>query len=141
MLDMDRAQLTKLTYTKLADPRFRERLKAVAPDGTRPITIAQRDDQMTFVLDDVIRLGGSSNVVVPFLNGVAVLTMVMDVGAHDNHGKPCNLIKGECTVGVFIERLRSDEAFADGGVLYGFVIERQDLRQDAGQAELVAVAG
>ena len=136
MVDVDRSAITELVYRRLADPRFRERLTATAPDGTRPIVVALRDDPVRRVIAEVDALGGSGNVALPMLNGFVVFAVEGDEDAEEVDGEG-HLITSECTVGVFFERLRMD----GGQGAYRFVIEGPDHRREAGRAELVALGG
>jgi len=53
MGDMDRAAMTRLVYSRLANPLFRDRLVATAPDGSHPIKIAMPEDSMKALVRDI----------------------------------------------------------------------------------------
>lgn len=135
MPDMDRAEVTRFVYDKLADPQFRDRLTAVGPDGDHPIVIAMRDDLMSQVIRDVDAVGRSANVIVPILNGLMAFTMTgwADADGAGADAKNPHDVTALCTVGVFIARIAED-----GPASYRF---HGDDHVEAGTAELVAVAG
>ena len=143
MRDVDRNAITKLVSRKLADPSFRERLTAKAPDGSHPITVALREDPMGDLIAKLVAVGDASNVVVPLLNGFVVIAMTTNaVGEGVAGGADLPLLTTDCTVGVFLQRARLD---AGGGpiqdAVYGFVVEGPNHKANAGRAELVAVGG
>lgn len=141
MPDMDRAELGRLVYRRLTDSGFRTRLKATAPDGTRPIIVTLRTDPVSTLLGHLAAVGGAGNVVVPTLNGVVILAMQ---ATHDidppgrDVAEP--LLCDDCTVGVLLERLKLDVT-AGQPVLYHFVVAGPGSRVDRAHAEVVAVAG
>lgn len=148
MLDVDRAAITKYVYKRLADAAFRDRLTATAPDGTRPIAVALREDPLNPLLKHIRRLGGACNVVVPMLNGIVVIAFDVSVTPPGNARKARSkadetpVLTTACTVGVFVERLRFDAGLS-GETTYAFRIQ-QDLAPDeavSGRAEVVALAG
>src|SRR5688500_6561635 len=103
MHDMTREQLHKLVYQLLAEPLFQQRLTKVAADGTRPIVLALRGDRMTNVLAELEARGGCGTLVAPAQDGVVMLPMTrtaQSVGTGDSFQ-----IAGNCTVGVFLERV------------------------------------
>ena len=128
--DMDRAEITRSVYQRLADPRFRARLTATAPDGTRPILIALRTDPMSALLDQLDAVGRAASVVVPYLNGFFLLTMHEDADASDDAVQP---LTADCTVGVFLARMLTE----DQPTVYGF--QRPNRSSETGTAELVAL--
>jgi hypothetical protein len=134
MADVDRQAVTKRVYRKLAEPSFRKRLTAVLPDGTRPIIVALPSDRVLGLIIDVARSGGAANVAMPMLNGFLVFTIHIEP---DSVGKtaPSGRLSPECTVGLFVERLRID----GGTAVYHFAVERSTGSRDTGSAELVAV--
>ncbi len=71
---MDHAAATRLAYLRLIDPAFRRHLRAVDPEGNHPIIVALRDDSIGSLVDQLLVRGGVSNVVVPSLNGVVIIT-------------------------------------------------------------------
>ncbi len=135
MLDMDRGALTEMVYRRLSNPSFRERLTARAPDGSHPLVLTTGDELMSSVLQRLEAIGGSGNVVAPMLNGLVVLavnTRVPDEGGVTDEQPAA--ITADCTVGVFIERMRFD-----GAGLYRLMAE--GTSPSLGRAEVVAVAG
>ncbi len=135
MLDMDRDALTEMVYRRLANPSFRRRLTARAPDGSHPLVIATREELVESMLHRLEVVGGSGNVVVPMLNGLVVLAMdAVNPEAEDAVDTPC-AITTDCTVGVLVERMSLDQ----GGV-YRFVVEGH-AKPRGGHAEVVALAG
>lgn len=132
---MDRNGALKFVYRRLTDPDLRGRMNARNSDGETVVLIAMRDDTVRTMLADVKTAGGSANVVVPYLNGLCIMTVV-DEACADGHAG--DLLTLDCTVGVLLERLRAD---GDRG-RYCFVTELSSAC--AGQqsaAELVAIAG
>lgn len=140
MADMTRAELTRRVYSRLRQDEFRSRLAAVSPCGRRPVLIALRDDPVQQLLDQVRDVGGSANVVLPLLNGFIVLLIVAEHRLDDGPPPPgVSLLRGDCTVGVFYERLRFD-ASVGGPTSYGFVLEAETGgASEVGRAELVAL--
>jgi hypothetical protein len=138
MRDMDRAELTKAVYNKLTESRFRERLTATAPDGSRPITVALREDSIRSLLERIELVGGSSNVVVPTLNGFVVISVVGESGRKRSTDQRPDVLNGHCTVGVFMERLRLDGPHGEA-VTYLFEVKDRAQKTERGRAELVAV--
>lgn len=131
---LDRQAIMELAYRKLRDPAWRSRLTAHAPDGSRPIVFALADDPMQKVVKDADNVGGSANVVLPVLNGIAVFT-IEDATPEDlANGAP--RITEECTVGLFFQRL-----VADGGHATYCLPSAGNEHSDSGRAELVALAG
>lgn len=139
MRDVDRDSITRFVYSKLTDADFRGRLRALAPDGSRPLTIALRSDQVRLVLDDVLAKGGASNVVVPALNGIVVAAMQLDGGAPHQVDLRSALV-ADCTMGVLLARMSFDPG-SGGSATYMFMYPRADAQQGSGQAEVVALAG
>lgn len=112
MPDATRADVMRLVYQRLANPTFRRCLTATAPDGTRPIIVALRDDPMYDLAVRVRRAGGAANVVVPAHNGFIVLEMVVD--SFDSPMDPgAERLAPNCTVGLFIARLHVDATTAN----------------------------
>jgi len=139
MASVDRAAITKFVYQRLADPSFRDCLTAKARDGSRPIIVALRDDPVRALLADVAAMGGTANVAIPALNGVVVLAVKPEPVRHRASGsepKP-EYLTADCTVGVFLERLRLD----GGEATYRFVVRGPDRKTKHGSAEVVALAG
>lgn len=136
MPDMERAAMTEFVYRRLADPAFRDRLTAKAPDGSKPIVIALRTDSVRWLLGQVDAAGRSANVVVPFLNGAYVIAMD-EVPEAETKGEQRHRLTADCTVGVLIERLSCD---GNSGT-YTFVVDGPADGIGAGRAELVALAG
>jgi hypothetical protein len=133
--DVDRRWLRSYVLRRLADPSFCEGLTAVAPDGSRPVIVALRDDGMTDVLRELHARGGSGNLIVPHFNGYVIVAMTRLTGAPDEqHGSEPVALTTECTVGLFVERLKMD-----GSELYYFVGETDS--HDFGTAEVVGLAG
>lgn len=132
MADMDRDSLTEMVYRRLATPGFRQRLTATAPDGSRPVLVATRDELMSSILQRLAAMGGAGNVVVPHLNGLVVLAMEAEEPA-GQVGK--EQLTATCTVGVLVERMALTGAgtywfqFPDGPALH------------SAHAEVVALAG
>jgi len=52
-LTADRAAITRFMYQRLARPSFRRCLTARAPDGTRPVVVALRDDHVDSLLSKI----------------------------------------------------------------------------------------
>lgn len=142
MPDMDRAAITRLVYQRLADPKFQRRLTAIAPDGSRPIIVALLDDQMQALIDKVRAAGGVGNVVVPALNGIVVIaTEAMPLSRRPlKDPAQAQLLRSDCTVGVFVERLWL-EAGAGGSAAYDFAVSGPDESTERGHAQVVALAG
>lgn len=131
MPDVDRAAVTREVFRKLAeDVDFRRRLGASGVDGAA-IIVAFREDRMGWVLDQLLAVGGSGNVVVPHLNGLIVVEFERTRRVKDDDS--ADLLTQECTLGVFIEHMqiegRRAYRFADDGVPM------------TGEAEMVAIAG
>lgn len=148
MRDVDRAAVTKYVYKRLADANFRDRLIAAAPDGTRPIAVALREDPLGSLLSHIDNLGGACNVVVPLLNGIVVVAFEISStppsSAQKSRSKTGKtpMLTTACTVGVFIERLRLD-AMDAGEATYAFRVEGDKPSSEAvtGKAGVVALAG
>lgn len=144
MPDMDRAAMIWLVYQRLARPEFRERLSATAPDGTRPIIVAMRDDPIRTLIDQVKTVGGASNVVFPALNGIMVVAMEAELGSvsiDTRGGITPELLRDDSTVGVIFERLVLDMASGGPEVNYTFVLKGPNERTEHGEAKVVALAG
>lgn len=144
MPDMDRAAMTRLVYQRLVNLEFRERLQATAPDGTRPIIVAMREDPIRALIEQVKAAGGSGNVVFPALNGIMVVTMEAELGSvsTDTRGDVTPaLLRDDSTVGVLFERLVLDMASMGPEVNYTFVLEGPNARTERGEAKVVALAG
>lgn len=141
MADLDRAAATQLVYQRLANPRFRRCLKAVAPDGTKPVAVVLRDDTVSSMFDEVRARGWTCNVAVPALNGLIVIAIDVDgEGAHDGPPLRPRKLRADCTVGVFLECLMHDAGTGRQAV-YELEVEGPDCRMERGRAELVALAG
>lgn len=137
MADVDRAELLKAVYRKLADRQFRECLTAQAADGTHPITVALRDDLVVDLLTQITAAGGGSNVVVPALNGFVVIAMFTDTPSVQAADPEAMQLKHDCTVGLLVARVMFDGV--DGADLtYNLVGPGTPQR---GRAELVALGG
>ena len=143
MPDMDRAAMTRLVYQRLANLEFRERLHATAPDGTRPIIVAMREDLIRTLIDQVRTVGGAGNVVFPALNGIVVVAMEAEFGSlsADTRGITPALLRDDSTVGVIFERLVLDMTSGGPEVTYTFVLEGPNERTEHGEAKVVALAG
>lgn len=72
---MDRAATIRYVYQRLLDPAFRQRLRGINAEGDHPIVVALQDDSIDTVVSQVRALGGVSNVVIPTLNGVLIVTV------------------------------------------------------------------
>lgn len=119
MGDIRRADLTHLVYSRLRDPVFRRLLKAVGPGGERPVVVALRDDLVSELLRQVHAVGGSASVVLSGLVDVVedpdelfVLSLEFKLeGACTSVNGPVippETLRGDCTVGVLLERVQSD---------------------------------
>lgn len=139
MPDMNWAAINRMVFEKLADPEFRRRLVARATDGTRPIVVRLRSDPMSEVVADIARIGGAANVVVPWLNGIVVCTLHAEQVDTSASAPAGGSHLGECTLGVFLERLRLDVGPDDATYVFTFDAPSGDTTQ--ARAELVAVAG
>lgn len=140
MPNVDRASMTRLIYRRLTDPDFRDRLSAVAPDGSLPIIVTLRDDPMTDLLHKVATAGGAANVVVPALNGFLVIDMeVGGSSASAGPGSDTDKLTADCTVGVFVARLAVDNDAAT----YHLIMEPDDEAtahdHAGGRAKVVAL--
>lgn len=136
MASMDREQVLRFVYRRLADPALRARLIVRDSEGTSPLLVALREDKMRDVLADLSAMGGAANLVVPLLNGVAILALSADEAVDRDEPSPGDLLAAECTVGVLLERLHMDGDEAR----YAFVMHEQGSHRH-GQAELIAIAG
>jgi hypothetical protein len=138
--DLTRTRLTRLVYQHLTDSGFRSRLTAESPAGERPIVVALREDRVGTLIEQVRQSGGSSNVVCPALKGFIVLAMTVSLGeATDTDGAGPRLT-GDCTVGVFLERLRLDLGSGED-FSFQVVLEGPVRRVEQGHAEVVALGG
>lgn len=137
MHNMDRPTVTRLVYQRLADPSFRRSLTAVAPDGSRPIIVALRDDPMRSLLDRLRAADGAANVVVPALNGFIVVAMIDEPEDDASADANVQVISADCTVGVFVERLHIDE----GTAVYRLPTRDADPSPHGGRAKVVALGG
>ncbi|MDP8930783.1 MAG: hypothetical protein M3O70_20000 [Actinomycetota bacterium] len=129
--------MTRLVYQRLADPVFRRRLTALAPDGTRPIIVALRDDLMRNLVEKLHHAGGAANVVVPALNGFVVVAMLDDPSNDEPSDSEAQALSADCTVGVLIERLHIDE----GTARYRLASDSGHPHAQGGRAKVVALAG
>ncbi len=140
MHDMDRAAINRMVFHKLSDRAFRQRLTAVAPDGTRPIVAALPSDQLSELIGPIVAVGGGANIVVPWLNGILAFTLFVE---HRPDDVPADVDVeghlGDCTLGVFLARLLVD----GGGGRFAYAVTFTDVGGEPTQAraELVAVAG
>lgn len=135
MPDMDRADLTRMIYRKLLDPRFRHRLSARDTEGSHPILVAMRTDRMMAMLHQVESVGGAANVIVPSLNGFLVLAVEADETPDDAPGAVPTL-DAASTVGAFLELLRLEVPSGDN-YSCRFVVD--GTQPESGFAELVAI--
>lgn len=138
MRDMDRAAINRMVVQKLVDPEFRRRLTATAPDGTRPIIVGLRTDMMSEIIVSTVRLGGAANIAVPWLNGILIYTLTAERGHKVSKAGRSGHI-GDCSLGVFLERLRCD-GNDDQTSVYAFTFDGPEQPNQA-RAELVAVVG
>jgi hypothetical protein len=137
---MDRAATTRFVYQRLTDPRFRQHLRAAAPDGSHPVVIALRDDLIGTVIGQVLAHGGLSNVVIPALNGVIIIVMEAEVEETTTGDCAPPRLRTDCTVGVFFERLKLDVLGADAAIVYQFAFAGPGDHVKHGFAEVVALA-
>lgn len=141
MPDMDRATATRFVYGRLADPRFRRRLTATAPDGSHPIVVCLPEDRFDTLVQQVSARGGAVNVIVPSLGGIIGIDLRIKqsettaLGSRNTGSR----LADDCTVGLFVERLKIDVSGVEKAG-YTFVVET-DARLDRGSAKVVALAG
>jgi len=139
MGDMDRAAMTRLVYSRLANPLFRDRLVATAPDGSHPIKIAMPEDSMKALVRDIAHGEGAANVFVPLFNGLMGLVLTTSSSARMPSRRAAPRLADDCTVGLFVQRLLTDHRPGAEAPGYAFVLDDEQPRQ--GRAQLVAVAG
>lgn len=125
-----REQLATAVFRRLArDPGFRVHFSAVAPDGSRPIVVGLPTDPLRRILAELVAVGGSATLVVPYLNGFFIVSMSPGDGTEE-----CSPVDPECTVGVFVQRLIMDEPPTEYSVGGG------RSKSDGSRAALVALA-
>jgi len=117
MGDKRHADLNRLVHSRLRDRAFRKMLTVKADDGTHPVVVTLRDDQILDLVQRVRAVGGSANVV--FSSRVDIVSdpddlvvIAMDVQARYAGSDPATgqvpYLRGDCTVGVFLERLHAE---------------------------------
>jgi hypothetical protein len=141
--EVTRASLTRMVYRQLTDPQFRDRLTAVTPDGDCPIVVALLDDSVEQLMTRIAASGGAANVVLPKLNGFIVIAIDVALSAQpldEVTASARDLVRGDCTVGVFLERIKIDVDEAGGETAaYQVVVNRGGRQVGRGHAELVAI--
>lgn len=136
MDDVDRTEITRYVFDRLADPRWRQMMTVANKDGEKPVLVALRSDKVGRVLDNVMKAGGAANTVVPHLGGYVIITM--EAANQSRPGKPKGNLSRDCTVGVLLEQLHLD----GGGSTYSFSTDAKGTKAaSAGRAELVGLAG
>lgn len=128
----DRAQLTRLVYARLKDPKFRKSL-TVGSDGSRPVVAALLSDLMIDLVQRATDSGGMINAVVPYRNGALVFTIRAEAGNEPTASNTSRL-KNDCTVGLLLARVGLTDETA-----FHFVVGSDDRRK-SGEAELVGIA-
>ena len=134
----DRDAITAYALRRLPDPTFRERLRAVAADGSRPIITALASDPLPSIWDQVHALGDAANVlfpVGPIGNGFIILTMTLETVSDPDVAYQAPL-KDDCTFGLFMARIMQDGAL---GTDVGYRLASHGTIEQA-RADLVGVA-
>jgi hypothetical protein len=107
--------------------------------------VALRDDPVSRLLDQIRATGWTGNVAIPVLNGFVILAVKLDaVMETEAEGQNCRdrvKLRTDCTVGVFLERLKVDLGARPGAVCYGFELEGPGRYFERGRAELVGLGG
>jgi len=132
--DVNRTSMYALR--RLAEPGFRERLKAVAADGQRPILPKLLSERLIDVAHEVCNLGGAANVLVPLphRSGCFILSLhVTREASFWAHPK----LSPEVTLGVFIARAIED---GTSGVQIYSLPDACSTGIDTASAEFVGVA-
>ena len=131
-----RTALRRRVSRALIDPAFNRRLANGAPEKqSRPVVIGLRDDHLTDIVREVMTVGGSAVVVMPYLDApqdLAVLPLSVGSAApRDAGGQPAvvDLIREQCTLGLFLQRLLSDQP-GGGEVTYAFKIAPAERSED-----------
>jgi hypothetical protein len=134
MVDERRQAVAKDALSRLAERSFRQKLTAVAPDGSRPVIPALLEDRFYEVVEQVHRSGGVGNVVVPFAAGLIILALhTSHVSNDESIDYP--MLSPEVTVGVVIARFLQD---APAGESLGYLMPYACAQCDDDGAELAS---
>jgi len=107
MADDRHKDIAREALGRLAERSFRNKLTAIAPDLSRPVIPALRDDPFYRVVEQVNRSGGAGNVVVPFASGLVILALhVTHVSRDEANDHP--LLSADVTVGLVLTRFLQD---------------------------------
>lgn len=88
---MNRHEATRRVMMSLTAPGGSDRLRFVAPDGSRPIVVCTPNEYLSDVLQRVDALGGSANVVLAEMKRFQVMTIGSNpVDAVDDESQSVN---------------------------------------------------
>lgn len=110
MDSVKRDQLRSFVLRQLVHRDFAKRFERT--NGRAQIVAALPDDNLAWLHAEVSKMGGTANVVTPFLEGLIVFSMQAAQHKPSEHDERPKL-DGACTVGVLVERLIVDNGGGD----------------------------
>lgn len=102
-MDDLREEILRSVHRRLPSREFADRLTLRGEDGMTPVVVVLSTDPVRRLLDEVLAMGGASNVVAHILDGLMIFAMeTTTVPAKDS---PPDQLSAECTVGVLLAHL------------------------------------
>jgi len=98
-----REEVLRSVHRRLPDRAFAKKLTVRGDDGMTPVVVVLSTDPVAHLLDEVIAIGGSANVVANVLDGLIVFAM--ETAAAPCLDSPPDQLSTECTVGVLLAHL------------------------------------